>query len=220
MTRELWQSIVRTPTLRKAPEKRRHDKKNKLISAAKLLVYKKGFQDTTLADIAQQADVPLGNVYYYFKTKESLGLAVIEQRMAEWESWKSNLTLPSKSYACLNMFVDHFLVEKEQVHSGCPIGYICQELSREKGVLGDATKKFMENFLDWVKLHFEHAQLGEEADHLSYTFFSLAQGALTLSHALGNDTILEQQKVTIKKWLSQLTQGQKTDSCAQVTTLQ
>lgn len=207
MTAELWKSIVRTPTLRKAPEKRRHDKKNKLISAAKLLVYKKGFQDTTLADIAQQADVPLGNVYYYFKTKESLGLAVIEQRMAEWELWKKNITLSPKSFACLNLFVDHFLSEKEQVHSGCPIGYICQELSREKGALGEATKKFMENFLSWVKEHFDNAKLNADSEHLSYTFFSLAQGALTLSHALSNEAILEKQKATIKAWLSELSKN-------------
>ena len=220
MTRELWQSIVRTPTLRKAPEKRRHDKKNKLISAAKLLVYKKGFQDTTLADIAQQADVPLGNVYYYFKTKESLGLAVIEQRMAEWELWKSNITLPPKSYARLNLFVDHFLSEKEQVHSGCPIGYICQELSREKGALGDATKKFMENFLNWVKEHFDDTHLKKESEHLAYTFFSLAQGALTLSHALSNDKILEKQKYTIKHWLSELSAKKVTTNVVEISTVQ
>lgn len=201
MTRELWQSIVRTPTLRKAPEKRRHDKKNKLITAAKYLVYKKGFQDTTLADIAQEADVPLGNVYYYFKTKESLGLAVIEQRVAEWEQWKSQLDLNPSDPKALENFVDHFIDKKEQIHSGCPIGHICQELSREKGILGDATKGFMENFLEWVRTFFEMAGYHNDAQSYSYTFFSLTQGALTLSHALDSDHIVEKQKKAIKLWL-------------------
>lgn len=209
MTRELWQSIVRTPTLKKAPEKRRHDKKNKLISAAKFLVYKKGFQDTTLADIAQQADVPLGNVYYYFKTKESLGLAVIEQRMKEWESWKAGLELSQGIYSSLEYFIDHFLDEKEQIHSGCPIGHICQELSREKGILGEATKKFMQNFLDWVQEHFVMAGHQERSQTFSYTFFSLAQGALTLSHALDSTQILDQQKKSIKAWLQSLNTSSK-----------
>jgi TetR/AcrR family transcriptional regulator, transcriptional repressor for nem operon len=30
----------------------------------------KGVERTTLADVAQAADVPVGNVYYYFKTKD------------------------------------------------------------------------------------------------------------------------------------------------------
>ena len=68
MTKNLWQSIVKSPMTHKPPERKRQDKKHKLVLAAKILVYKKGFSETTLADIAHQADVPLGNVYYYFNS--------------------------------------------------------------------------------------------------------------------------------------------------------
>src|ERR1700722_2360517 len=63
---------------------RKTDKRVRLIEAAKVLIHQQGFNLTTLADIAQEADVPLGNVYYYFKTKEAIGMAVIEKRGAEW----------------------------------------------------------------------------------------------------------------------------------------
>ena len=36
-----------------------------------------GIEKTTLADIAQAADVPVGNIYYYFKTKDELVRAVV-----------------------------------------------------------------------------------------------------------------------------------------------
>ena len=49
----------------------------------KALIHKQGFNLTTLADIAQEANVPLGNVYYYFKTKESIAEAVIANRGRE-----------------------------------------------------------------------------------------------------------------------------------------
>jgi len=41
---------------------RRTDKRVRLIEAAKVLIHQQGFNLTTLADIAQEADVPLGNV--------------------------------------------------------------------------------------------------------------------------------------------------------------
>ena len=43
-----------------------------LLEAANKLVHQQGFNQTTLADIAKAAQVPLGNVYYYFKTKEDI----------------------------------------------------------------------------------------------------------------------------------------------------
>jgi TetR/AcrR family transcriptional regulator, transcriptional repressor for nem operon len=62
---------------------RKTDKRVRLVDAAKALIHRQGFNLTTLADIAQEADVPLGNVYYYFKTKEAIGEAVITNRGRE-----------------------------------------------------------------------------------------------------------------------------------------
>ena len=42
------------------------------------LLHQQGIERTTLADIAKAADVPPGNVYYYFKTKDEVIAAVIE----------------------------------------------------------------------------------------------------------------------------------------------
>ena len=45
------------------------DKRSRLIQTAVKLAYLHGFRTTSLADIAEAAKVPVGNVYYYFKTK-------------------------------------------------------------------------------------------------------------------------------------------------------
>ena len=58
---------------------RKTDKRIRLIEAAMILIHQQSFNLTTLADIAHKADVPLGNVYYYFKKKEDIGEAVIEK---------------------------------------------------------------------------------------------------------------------------------------------
>src|SRR5690348_8530311 len=57
---------------------RRPGKRERLTAAAMQLVHQHGVERTTLADIAKAADVPVGNVYYYFKTKDDVIAAVIE----------------------------------------------------------------------------------------------------------------------------------------------
>ena len=58
-------------------------KRERLIAAACQRVYEQGVEKTTLADIAQAAGVPLGNVYYYFKTKDDIVRAVVETHLDE-----------------------------------------------------------------------------------------------------------------------------------------
>ena len=55
------------------------------------LAYTDGFRESSLADIAKAARVPVGNVYYYFKTKEELGEAVVERRLKEVRAFKAEM---------------------------------------------------------------------------------------------------------------------------------
>ena len=59
------------------------DKRTRLVSAAGGLAYQNGFGATSLAGIAREAKIHLGNVYYYFKTKDEIGEAIVELRLAE-----------------------------------------------------------------------------------------------------------------------------------------
>src|SRR3984893_662604 len=66
-------------------------KRERLVSAASDLLYEQGVENTTLADIAHAADVPLGNVYYYFKTKDEIVSAVIEAHVHDIEETMASL---------------------------------------------------------------------------------------------------------------------------------
>lgn len=52
--------------------------KDKLIDAAVALIAVKGFNSTGIAEILNQVNVPKGSFYHYFKSKDDLGLAVID----------------------------------------------------------------------------------------------------------------------------------------------
>jgi len=55
------------------------DKRTRLVETAMKLAYRDGFRESSLADIAKAAHVPVGNVYYYFKTKEELAAACMSR---------------------------------------------------------------------------------------------------------------------------------------------
>jgi AcrR family transcriptional regulator len=48
----------------------RPGKRDRLIAGARETIHRQGVEATTLADIAEASGVPLGNVYYYFKSKD------------------------------------------------------------------------------------------------------------------------------------------------------
>ncbi|GAB3896764.1 hypothetical protein GCM10027612_51800 [Microbispora bryophytorum subsp. camponoti] len=54
-------------------------KRQRLMAAAAEVVHQQGAERTTIADIARAADVPVGNVYYYFKTKDELVAAALAE---------------------------------------------------------------------------------------------------------------------------------------------
>lgn len=54
-----------------------------LIDAARLIMSQKGIDAATMAEIAELADVGAGTVYNYFKSKEDLAVAVLEDLMLD-----------------------------------------------------------------------------------------------------------------------------------------
>ncbi len=63
------------PAVKIRPTPRAEDKRQKIYEAAMQLFREKGFEQTTMRDIASHAGVALGGAYYYFSSKEAIVLA-------------------------------------------------------------------------------------------------------------------------------------------------
>jgi len=72
-------SLDTLPESRSQRRKRRN--RDALIRAAYSVVSRKGIDATTVHDITEEADVGLGTAYNYFRSKDDLILAAIEQSM-------------------------------------------------------------------------------------------------------------------------------------------
>ena len=193
---------------------RKTDKRKRLIEAAKVLIHQQGFNLTTLADIAQEADVPLGNVYYYFKTKEAIGEAVIEKRAAEYAEMLARLDEIAERSSRLRAFVDTNVEELELIaRYGCPIGGLCQELGKQGGSLADQAAKLLHDILQWSETQFRSLGFAERAEEYALNLVSSIQGMHLLTHTFKDPKLAKRQTDTLLTWLEQ-TIGMKLEPVA------
>src|SRR5437588_228974 len=107
------------------------DKRQRLVEGARLVLHQQGIEKTTLADIAQAADVPVGNVYYYFKTKDELVQAAIDAQAHDIETALASLDRHRTPKARLKAFVKLLTTQREPAaRHGCPHGTLCSELNK------------------------------------------------------------------------------------------
>ena len=56
--------------------RKRETRLNKIVDAAEKVFFTKGYESTTLEDIAKEADIVRGTLYIYFKSKEDIYMAI------------------------------------------------------------------------------------------------------------------------------------------------
>jgi TetR/AcrR family transcriptional repressor of nem operon len=106
--------------------------REKILDVSLDLFYRNGYQATSVDDIIAQAKVSKSNFYYHFRSKEDLGLEVLDQRRsALMESLDCMLgDCGECARERLDRFVDH-LVETQEVerNGGCPFGNLVAEMA-------------------------------------------------------------------------------------------
>ncbi len=186
-------------------KKSKIDKRSRLIEAANKLVQQQGFNQTTLADIAHESKVPLGNVYYYFKTKDDLGHALIEYRTegvcGQFSEWDKLPDPKKRILAAIKTVADN----REMVaQSGCPVGSLCQELHKEGGPLADKSAGMFSAMLGWLEAQFRLLGMGNESSGHALHLVSALQGASLLTNAFNDPTLMLRETARLTKWVKAL----------------
>src|SRR6266568_4459388 len=160
------------------------DKRTRLVETAMKLAYRDSFRESSLADIAKAAHVPVGNVYYYFKTKEELGEAVVERRLAQFRELREEMDRLSSPKERLFAFVDSIHKNREQLaRGGCPLGGLCSELHKEGGALAKKSAALFTEPMGWLEEQFRAAGHEEDGRELSAHLFCAFQGMAAVAHA-------------------------------------
>ena len=181
------------------------DKRTRLIETATKLAYGRGFRETSLADIAEAARVPVGNVYYYFKTKEELAEAVVERRLEEFRAARAEWDRLSSPKERLLAFVDTIHGNREQLaRGGCPLGGLCTELHREGGALAKKSAALFNEPMRWLEEQFR--ALGHEKDSrdLAVHLFSAFQGMAAVALGTNDREVVVMEAKRLKDWIGTL----------------
>jgi TetR/AcrR family transcriptional regulator, transcriptional repressor for nem operon len=181
------------------------NKRERLVQAAADLSYARGLGKVSLADIASRADVPLGNVYYYFKTKAAIGQAVVGLRCDEFrilrEAWEQEPSPQGRLKAFVRMTVDN---RKALARAGCPVGSLCAELGKEQGMLSKEVALPFRQLLGWLEGQFE--ALGQKKDRkaLAIHLLSSLQGVSLLANCFRDPALVTTEAQELGAWIDGL----------------
>lgn len=134
-----------------------------ILQKAFELIYTNGYQTTSVDEIIATTQVTKGAFYYHFKTKDEMGLAIINERMRPTfkntfiEPFQSNVDPLDTIYDLMH----HLLMENEdlKVEYGCPASNFTQEMAPWNI---EFTKALNELTLEWEKAMIGAIEKGKE----------------------------------------------------------
>ncbi len=190
----------------------RPGKRERLVTAACDLVYRQGIARTTLADIAEAADVPAGNVYYYFKTKDDIVAAVVRARADELTAGVAELERRHRSpKARLKALVSVLAGRRDLIaQHGCRYGTLSTDLVKQAGAPDPLAAPLVEIPLRWAERQFR-AMGRRDARDLAVELFSCFQGSAVLASALGQPGLMASQTGRLEHWIDALPAEQDAD---------
>jgi AcrR family transcriptional regulator len=179
-------------------------KRERLVDGARQVLYEQGVERTTLAEVAHAADVPAGNVYYYFKTKDELVQAVIADHIQEirarLDELESHRTPKARLKALVRMLADQ---SELTARYGCPQGTLCSELDKRDDELSRACQDMLRLPVEWAERQFRG--LGRrDARDLAFALIASYQGIALLTSAFRDPELMARECRRLDRWIDSL----------------
>ncbi|MDX6248788.1 MAG: TetR/AcrR family transcriptional regulator, transcriptional repressor for nem operon [Kribbellaceae bacterium] len=196
-------SIVSQVTDSQAVAKR-PGKRDRLAAAAARVLHEQGIAKTTLADIAREAEVPVGNVYYYFKTKDQLVEAAIASHEDNLHTLVASLDQLPTPQERLKALVRGWVEQRDlTARYGCPTGTLASELDKRADGLDETIAAVMRQLLDWAEQQFQ-AMGRTDARELAVALIAAYQGISLLTNALRDPELMAAEGNRLQRWIDSL----------------
>jgi AcrR family transcriptional regulator len=187
-----------------SPPEPKQDKRQRLAVGAREVIHQQGVEKTTIADIAQAAEVPVGNVYYYFKTKDELVEAAIESHAGDVRTLLDSLERQRTPQARLKALIRALTDQRElAAQYGCPLGTLCSELDKRTDGLDRTCAQLLELPIDWAERQFR--QMGRrDARDLAVALMAAYQGIALLTNTFRNPEMMTREARRLDRWIDSL----------------
>lgn len=127
----------------------RKDTRQRLVEAAQRLFHSQGFNATSLAEILKAAEVNSGSLYYFFKSKEDLLLAVLDWYLENlYEVTDPAFAAKSDPIERVFAVLDGYrrMLLDFNFAYGCPVGNLAIEAAEGRPHVAE---KVAQNFTNW-----------------------------------------------------------------------
>lgn len=164
---------------------KKNDKKARLIQAAYQLFREKSYYSTTLAMIAEASQVPLGNVYYYFKSKDSLLCAVLEKLHLDVQRLTTELNEKQTQKERLKAYIQ-FIIDNsvDLAKFGDSIVTLSKELRDENEGIQEKLQEISKHSIKWVSQQF--LGLASDPQTQSHLFLQRLHGIISMAMITNN----------------------------------
>ena len=179
-------------------------KRERLAAGAREVIHRHGVEATTIADIAEAARVPVGNVYYYFKTKDELVEAAIDSRARDVRSLLDSLERHRTPQARLKALVRALMDQRElAAQYGCPLGSLCSELDKRTDGLDRTCAQLLELPIQWAERQF--GLIGRrDARDLAVALIAAYEGVALLANTFRDPDLMAREGRRLERWVDSL----------------
>lgn len=177
--------------------------KEKVVQAAMELFHRKGFQSTGLEEILTQSGVCKSNFYYHFRSKDELGLSVLEEKMKEMQRDYIEPALSDRSLGPKERLVLFFegmmrYCDQHGYSRGCIFGNMTLELADHHEGMRSLLVRFFRDLEGRIEATLREGEGecglnlgGLEPRELATAVVSLLQGGILLSRGYKDASPLE-----------------------------
>jgi len=187
--------------------------RDQILDAAARLIHLRGYHGTSLDDVLRESGVGKGNFYYYFRSKEDLGFAIIDrvvERFLERTLEPAFVDPTADPLDQVRAFLDRLLDVQRQRNcvGGCPMGNLACELSdvhegfRQR--LADIFERWRVMLATTLERGRESGRLRADLDAASAAGFVVAalEGAILMAKVTKDISVMEKCVVELKHHLT------------------
>jgi len=181
--------------------------REQIVEAADRLFYRQGYEHTSFSDIADDVQISRGNFYYYFKTKDEILDAVIDERLAATASVLAQWEIDGEDPADrIRSYIHILIMNRTDIKRyGCPVGTLSTELAKLNHASHDAANKLFTLFRDWLGRQFTALGHRADADALAMHLLARSQGVATLANAFHDEKFIRHEVEQMCDWLNSCT---------------
>jgi len=162
------------------------ERRTQIIESAVKVFSRQGFASTRMDDVAVESGLSKGLLYWYFKSKEEIIIAIADLLFgAEFRKLKNLSTANQTARSCLENLLDIFLEDLQGMMRVAPVIYEFYALSFRNALVRQVMQEYLGRFVAVVEPIVQHGM-----DSGEFTSGDARQVTITIGAALEGTLLL------------------------------